>query len=184
MSEYGAVTEPGTVRIERTLPGPIERVWSYITDSDKRRTWLAEGAIELRIGGSAEHVFRNSELSTPDDPPPAKYADYPEPSVMTGVVTACDPPRLLAYTWNEGEGRESEVRFELTPVGAQVRLVVTHARLTTREDMIGVAGGWHTHLGILAARLEGREPGSFWTTHMKHEAVYERLIPQEGAVAG
>ena len=26
MSEYGSVTEPGTVRIERMLPGPIERL--------------------------------------------------------------------------------------------------------------------------------------------------------------
>jgi hypothetical protein len=93
MSEYGAVTEPGTVRIERMLPGPIERIWSYLTDSDKRRTWLAHGAIELRLGGSAEHVFRNSELSTPDDPPPAKYADVADSTVMNGIV-ACDPPRL------------------------------------------------------------------------------------------
>ena len=37
--------------------------------------------------------------------------------------------------------------------------------------------------GTLAARLEGRDPGPFWSTHMKHEAVYERIIPQDGAVA-
>jgi hypothetical protein len=27
--EYGAITRPGTFRIERLLPGPIERVWAY-----------------------------------------------------------------------------------------------------------------------------------------------------------
>lgn len=36
MSEYGVVTEPGTVRIQRVLPGPIERVWAYLTESEKR----------------------------------------------------------------------------------------------------------------------------------------------------
>ena len=30
-TSYGVVTEPGTVRIERLLPGPAERIWSYLT---------------------------------------------------------------------------------------------------------------------------------------------------------
>ena len=42
---------------------------------------------------------------------------------------------------------------------------------------------WPGHYTGLAARLEGRDPGPFWSTHMKHEAVYERIIPQDGAVA-
>jgi hypothetical protein len=31
--------------------------------------------------------------------------------------------------------------------------------------MASVAGGWHTHLGILADRLGGREPRPFWSTY-------------------
>jgi uncharacterized protein YndB with AHSA1/START domain len=177
MSEYGTIPEPGTLRIERMLPGPIDRVWSYLTDSDKRATWLAGGPIELRVGGKVENVFRNSDLTTPDDLPPAKYAGAGDLTVMQGVVTACDPPRLLAYTWNEGPGKESEVSFELTPRERDVQLVVTHRRLATRDDLLGVSGGWHTHLDILAARLEGRKPAPLWATMMKHEAVYETLIP-------
>jgi hypothetical protein len=34
--DYGVVTAPDTVHLERLLPGPIERVWSYLTDSEKR----------------------------------------------------------------------------------------------------------------------------------------------------
>ena len=26
--------EPGTVKLERLLPGPVERVWAYLTESD------------------------------------------------------------------------------------------------------------------------------------------------------
>ena len=50
-SEHGVVTEAGSVRFERLLPGPIERVWAYLVDPDKRRLWLADGAMDARPGG-------------------------------------------------------------------------------------------------------------------------------------
>jgi len=28
---HSTLVEPGTVRLERLLPGPIEHVWSYLT---------------------------------------------------------------------------------------------------------------------------------------------------------
>ena len=31
---YGELIEPATRTLQRLLPGPIERVWSYLTDSD------------------------------------------------------------------------------------------------------------------------------------------------------
>jgi uncharacterized protein YndB with AHSA1/START domain len=95
---------------------------------------------------------------------------------MHGRITACEPPRLLAYAWGEGENA-SHVRFELTPQGDAVRLVLVHSRLPDREEMLSVAGGWHTHLGILVDKLEGREPEGFWPTHTRLEAEYEKLIP-------
>jgi uncharacterized protein YndB with AHSA1/START domain len=125
-------------------------------------------------------VFRNSELTENDDPPPPKYAQYAGESRFWGTITACEPPGLLAYTWG-GSGEASEVSFELATVGDRVRLVVTHSRLATREDMIGVAGGWHAHLDILAARLEDRTPAGFWASHTRLEAEYEKRIPAVGA---
>lgn len=174
---YATLDAPDTVRIERTLPGPIERVWAFLTESDKRAQWLAAGEMELRIGGSVEHVFRNSELTDNDDPPPAKYAKYGPESRMHGRITACEPPRLLAYSWGESSGENSQVRFELSADGDDVQLVVIHSRLPNREEMISVAGGWHTHLDILADRLSGRPPPGFWATHTRLEAEYERRIP-------
>lgn len=172
MNDYGVVTARDTLRIERLLPGPIERVWRYLTDSDKRGTWLASGGMELHVGGRVEHVFRNSELTEHDDPPPEKYAKYAGESRFEGCITACEPPHLLAYTW----GEESEVTFELTPRADKVLLVLTH-RLRDRDEMISVVGGWHTHLGILDARLEGRTPPGFWATHTRLEAEYAQRLP-------
>ncbi|MNJ79519.1 hypothetical protein D3C77_775710 [compost metagenome] len=67
--------------------------------------------------------------------------------------------------------------FELSPDGEGTLLVLTHRKLNSRDDMIDVAGGWHTHLGVLSARLQGREPGPFWSAHHRWEADYKTRIP-------
>ena len=177
MNEYGVLTEPNTVKIERLLPGPIERVWSYLTESDKRGKWLSFGDMDLRVGGRVEHVFNNSALTRNDEPPPAKYAQLGGEVRMHGIITAAEPPRLLSYTWAGDFATGSEVRFELMPKGDKVLLVVTHRRLGGHDELISVSAGWHTHLDILADRLSGREPPGFWTTHTRLEAEYERRMP-------
>lgn len=175
---YAELVAADTVRVERLLPGPWERVWAYLTDPDKRRLWLAGGEMELRVGGRVGLVFHNDALTGHDDPPPAKYANAGGEARTSGRITACDPPRLLAYTWDEGEGKEaSEVRFELAPQGEDVLLVVTHRRLHGRDLVIGVASGWHAHLGILLDRLHGRAPASFWPTHTRLEREYAQRLP-------
>ncbi len=179
MSEFGVVRAARTVRFQRVLPGPIERVWAYLTESEKRGKWLASGPMELRAGGPVELNFRNAELSPHVEQPPAKYSKYAGPASKHGRVTRCDPPRLLSYTWDEESGVDSEVTFELTPQGDDVLLVLTHRRLGDRAMMLSVAGGWHTHLGILLDHLNGREPRPFWSTHARLEAEYEKRLPAE-----
>jgi hypothetical protein len=38
------------VRFERLLPGPVERVWDYLTQPDLQRTWLSVVSLELEPG--------------------------------------------------------------------------------------------------------------------------------------
>ena len=167
----GTSPAAGEVRIERRLPGPVERVWAYLTDSEKRGLWLAPGAMDLRVGGRVEHRFRHSDLSH-ETTPPAHYAAYKAGHVMHGTITHCDPPRLLSYTWGD-EGDDSEVSFELSPLdGGDVKLVVTQRRLRSRAGMANVAAGWHVHLSILLDRLHGRAPRGFWSAHGRMEAEY------------
>lgn len=173
MNRYGVVTSPSTVKIERLLPGPIERVWQYLTDPDKRRQWLAGGEMQQRHGGRVELIFRNSELSENGDLPSMKYADCAGEVSIFGEILACQPPHVLAYTWGDDN---SEVRFELSAEAEQVRLTVVHSRLPSREHMISVASGWHTHLDILVDVLANRAHASFWSTHNQLEAEYERRI--------
>jgi uncharacterized protein YndB with AHSA1/START domain len=174
MSEYGVVTERGTVRLERLLPGPIERIWAYLTEPEKRAKWLAGGPMELRVGGAVELRFLHADLSA-EKAVPDRYKRMERGHTLRGRVTRCEPPRVLAYTWGE-DG--SEVTFELTPRGEEVLLVLTHRRLPDRKGMVSVAGGWHTHVGILEDVLHGREPRGFWSTHARVAAEYERRFAE------
>ena len=178
-AEYGVVTGPGTVRFERLLPGPVERIWAYLTESEKRRKWLASGEMEPRLGGRVELTFNNSELSAHIEQTPEKYKQY-EGVSFTGRITRYEEPRVLSYTWGGEPGEESEVTFELIPQDHDVLLVLTHRRLGDREAMVSVSGGWHTHLDVLRDNLEGREPRPFWSTHADLESEYERRIGPAG----
>src|SRR5882672_5136611 len=132
---YGVLTEPTTLEIQRLLPGPIDRVWAYLTKSDLRRQWLAAGDMEMKVGAPVEFVWRNDELA---DSPGRRPAGFPEEQRMQCRITECDPPRKLAFTW-QGSG---DVSFELAPKGKEVLLTVTHRRLPDRPTLLKVAAGW------------------------------------------
>jgi uncharacterized protein YndB with AHSA1/START domain len=174
--DFGVVTGPDEVRFERLLPGPIERVWEYLVDSEKRALWLAGGEMELRPGGRLELNFFHANLSSHVEQIPERYKPFEHGTTNYGTVTECDPPRLLSFRWAEGDDDHSEVTFALTQRQDRVLLTLTHRRLRTRELMLDVAAGWHAHLGILADRLDGVEPRPFWSTHERMAEEYQRRL--------
>ena len=176
-TEHGIVTEAGAIRFERLLPGPIERVWAYLTDSDKRARWLASGPMDLRPGGEMELIWRNGELAGPDQPPPEKFAPCAGEHRMKGHVLRVEPPRLLVHSWDEENGSGAEVVYELAERGDKVLLTLTNRNLPSRGAIVGVGGGWHTHLEMLAAELEERTPPRFWDLVEQFEPEYERRVP-------
>jgi uncharacterized protein YndB with AHSA1/START domain len=167
---YGVVTEPATLTIQRLLPGPIERIWAYLTESDLRRQWLAAGPMEMKVGASFEFVWRNSELN---DPPSPRPSGFPEEHRMQAQITELDPPRKLSITWGSTGG----VTFELERRGDDVLLTVIHRQVTDRATLLNVSGGWHMHLDTLVARVTGKEPAPFWDGWSRLKAEYERRIP-------
>jgi uncharacterized protein YndB with AHSA1/START domain len=176
MNDYGELIDPATVRFERLLPGPIERVWSYLTEGEKRARWLCGGDIDTRAGGHVDMHFHNLSLSTDDDiPRPDKYRDQPEKISFAGVVTRCEPPRLLAHTWEFGE-ESSEVCYELAEQGDKVLLVLTHRRLESSSTVLDVSGGWHTHLNILADVLGDQPLRPFYRMQEQYESEYRQRL--------
>jgi uncharacterized protein YndB with AHSA1/START domain len=133
---------PG-VRLERLLPGPIERVWEHLTNTRLLDTWFGEKSyIEPRQGGAVRLMDGH----------------------IRGTVTQWRPPDLLSYTWNvfaPGDPPdavsaypESYLTLNLQPRGEQVLLVLTHVPVLERFEKQN-AMGWHTFLDILSATLEG-----------------------------
>lgn len=176
MSAYCERLDENTLRFTRHLPGPIERVWAYLTEGEKRATWLAGGDWELRPGGRAELVFDNDGLSAPGDAPPERYADMRGEVRFDCKVLELDPPNRLVLYWPSKEGDGTEVTFELAEENEKVRLTLTHTGLTDPVDRAGAAAGWHTHLDIWIAKAESGEPASFWRTHTALEAEYETRL--------
>jgi uncharacterized protein YndB with AHSA1/START domain len=171
---YGVLTEPSTLTIQRLLPGPIERVWAYLTESDLRRKWLASGHMEMKVGAPFELVWRNNELTNPPGKRPDGYGDEHR---MQSRITELDPPRKIAFTWGKGSG---DVSFELEPKGERVLLTIIHRRLPDRSMLLGVSSGWHAHLDVLAARLAGVEPEPFWDDVTRLRREYDPRIPPGG----
>ncbi len=171
---FATVLSPTEIRFERLLPGPIETVWAFLTDSKKRGEWFAAGPMELRIGGRVELHFKHSDLSPSKAPPPERFKRMDAEGHHVELrITEIDPPRHLAFTWGDG----SEVVFDLTPQGDKVLLTLTHRRIATRADMVGTAGGWHCHLAILVEKAYGYIPPAFWDVFRKYDGEYDKRIP-------
>lgn len=169
-------TSPAEVRLVRLLPGPIDRVWAFLTDPAKRARWLAGGTFEPRAGGNITFVMHHSELA-PDETPPEQYKKvHHEGASFPGTVLRCEPPHLLVHTFG---GPDSEVTFELQERGDQVQLVLTHrAKGEDLPDLHDFASGWHSHVNLLIALLENKPRPPFWATHLKLKAYYEQHRPK------
>ena len=170
--QHGTFHGQGEVRLVRTLPGPIERVWEYLTDPEKRARWFAGGPMEPRKGGKLELFFHHKNLA-PDETPPEQNKHVHDPGFkMLGTVLRWEPPHVLSYTFDD----DSDVTYELTPQGKEVVLVLTHrSRGGDLPFLTDYASGWHTHLMHLIALLEGAPRPPFWPTHLRLKAEYEKL---------
>ena len=176
MGEYGEQLNESTVRFRRLLPGPIERVWAYLTEGDKRAQWLCGGDAETRVGGRVDMHFHNLSLSGDDDiPRPEKYGDIPEKISFAGKVTRCEPPRVLTHTW-EFDDEASEVCYELEAQGDKVLLTLTHRKLETSKIVLSVSTGWHCHLNLLEDVLAGQQRRPFYKMQSALEDEYGQRL--------
>ena len=78
-----------------------------------------------------------------------------------GEVLECEPYRRLSYTWRVEfhevfrHEQPSRVTFELEPVGAEVKLTVTHDEFEPGSKVHGaVSNGWPAVLSSLKSLLE------------------------------
>lgn len=175
MDEFGKRIDAHTVRFERLLPGPLEKIWAYLTDGQKRGEWFAAGDLPAKVGESFELRFKHDDLSSNKAPPPERFKEMNETGFRaTEKLLVLEPMRRLAYTFGNENPPPSEVEFVLTPEGEKIRLTLTHRKIPDRPYAVNISGGWHSHLAILQYKAEGKVPPPFWDVWRQTEHTYEK----------
>jgi len=138
------------VRLERHLAHPVDAVWRAVTEPAQLAQWFPTTVeLDLVVGGAVR-------FGLPADGP-------------GGRVLELDPPRLLAFSW-----QDDVLRFELEPDGAGTRLVLLH----TFDDRAGGASfgaGWQHCLAALAPVLDGAAPPPASRMVAEHERLVARF---------
>ena len=150
---------PG-VRLERILPGPIERVWDHVTNTRLLSAWFGEHSdIEPRQGGAVWLMSGH----------------------VRGIVTQWRPPHCLSHTWNvfasddSAEAAsaypESYLTLTLESSGDRVLVILQHMPVLERFEKQN-AMGWHTFLDILEDAVAGRVVRARKEYMVRNSALY------------
>ena len=148
--------KPDTFVYASYIRSTPEKVWAALTQGDfTAQYWFGFRVdVEQKAGGRVRFV-----------PPKGRKAfDH-----YDGKVLVFDPHRTLSYTWMPecGKGEiaadvsPSRVTFELTPMGAMVKLRVIHDQLHPNEveqdptnTFRGINNGWPAVICSLKSLLE------------------------------
>ena len=146
-----------TVRFDRRLRHPIERVWQALTDPDELRRWWGDTKLDPVEGGLFQLRWRNTD-------------EHGNVATLDGTITRIDPPRLLEISaaWGSTDpnqpGTRTRLTWQLEPDGDHTLLHFTNTISGSPDhpDTTGpsttdttTAAGWHLHLEALAALLSG-----------------------------
>jgi uncharacterized protein YndB with AHSA1/START domain len=163
---------PDTIRLERTLDAPVDKVWRYLTEAELRSQWFM-GGTDAEPGGEFELLIDHDNLSDDDVPAPDYYSKM-KGAVWSEKVVRFEPPRLLETTFQGG--KNGTVTYELFPDGEGTRLMLTHSGIQSGTGDEDFGSGWNSHLTVLEERLAGRGVKDFWALHARsREAVKQAL---------
>jgi uncharacterized protein YndB with AHSA1/START domain len=148
-----------TLRFERWLDHPREKVWRAITDRREVPNWFP-----AEIHGAREEGARLRFVFPNEEGPPTD-----------GHMLVFDPPRTMEFDWN----REI-LRFELEERDGGTSLVFTHTFADVAKSARD-ASGWTVCLDALEKRLDGEEAEQF--TPERFDALFADYAAKFGPEA-
>jgi len=146
-----------TLRFERRLAHPIERVWRAVMEPDDRDAWFPQ-----RIEGD---LVAGGALRFVDDPNVAGEG-------FDGRCLRVEPPHLLELEWGE-----DVLRIELATDGDGTRLIFLDT-VADQEHAARTASGWHHCLDVLAATLAGEDAPEM--DEGRWDEIHERYLARFG----
>lgn len=147
-----------SIRYVRHIDVSAQELWDSLTQPERIARWMQTESMSLEpnVGGAVHYYWGGSDR-------------------CDGIVTDFDPPRTLAYSWNEG-ANTSSVRFDIVEREGGVELTLEHRTLTT-DEIKGVGPGWHAHLDYLDAVLHHAN-FEFSPRFESLQPLYERVLQQ------
>ena len=141
---------------EIEIAAPAQRVFKALSDAGELKQWFSGPEcpakfwkMDARVGGRYSYATEKGSI----------VVNGVSEFECQGEILACDPPRLLVYTWianwHDTPGARTVVRWELTEKGSGTHVRVTHSGLTNlpvaRKDY---AGGWPEVVEMLRKFVE------------------------------
>ena len=160
MSEIATLLDEGgrwTLRLERTVAHPVEKVWRCLVESEHRDAWFPQRIVGDLVPGGALRFVDDPNLPTEG---------------FAGRCVAIEPPHLLELEWGE-----DHLRVELTAEAEVTRIVF----LDTVADQLHAArtgAGWHLCLDALGRHLDGAAPAP--TTEATWDELHGRYLAALG----
>jgi uncharacterized protein YndB with AHSA1/START domain len=145
-----APTPPGlTLRIERRLPVPRERVFAALTEQEQLRRWW--GPRGFSVPGLEFDLHTGGRYRIAMEPPEGEVFH------VAGAFLELAPPSRLAYTfrWEEPDpdDRETVVDISLDQRDEATLLTVTQGSFATRARLELHRQGWSESLDRLSEVL-------------------------------
>lgn len=148
-----ARTPETSVRLEKNIPAPVEKVFETWTDPRGMDDWYAPtddfgptiGEVDLQVGGQ----YRVGML----------LPGQTEHTFVSGHYCQIDAPRTLSFTWTweppKGDVSTTQVTVEFHPRGETTDLVLIHERFRDQGLRESHARGWQGCLDRLSRKLGG-----------------------------
>lgn len=130
------VTRSATLRVP--IAGDSQTVFGYLSDPQKLVGWFPDQAILVpELGGQYHFRWNGKE------------------AVWSGWVTEYFRGKALGFTWQPpDETNQTNVRFLLTPQGAETRVELTHSGFTSSESLDKAVKVWDFYLRNLKSVIE------------------------------
>ncbi len=136
--ETGPVSVTRSASLRIAIASDTVGIFDYLSDSQKLTRWFPDQAvIEPQLGGKYHFRWKDAD------------------GVWSGVVTEFIRGNTLGLTWlPPGEPYETNVRFKLSPQGAQTMVELTHSGFTSSEALDKAVKAWAFYLQNLKSVIE------------------------------